>query len=97
MPNLRKCRVTVKDIEGVVHAVDVTAETLNEAVGQAVALFRRDEWASALPEAGEVHVEVRQPPVEHSINLKDFWRWLDASSKSPRDLMLKGRVRGLLK
>ena len=39
----------VTDIEGVTHKVDVTAESLNEAVGMAIAVFRKEEWASMLP------------------------------------------------
>lgn len=59
VPNLRKCRVTVRDIEGVTHKVDVTAESLNEAVGLAIAIIRKEEWASMLPEVSAAQIEVQ--------------------------------------
>lgn len=37
---VRSCRVTIRDIEGIAHTVEVTASTLYEAVAQALAALR---------------------------------------------------------
>lgn len=84
MPNLRKCRVIVKDIEGTTHAVDVTAESLNEAVGMAIAVFRKEECASMLPEMSTAQIEVQQTTVEHTVNLQAWWKSLDRTGVAPR-------------
>jgi hypothetical protein len=84
VPNLRKCTVTVKDIEGVVHVTTVTAESLNEAVGLAIAAFRKEPWASMLPEMSSARIEVQQPIVEHEVNLQAWWKWLDRTGVAPR-------------
>ena len=96
MPNLRKCKVAVTDIEGVTHKVDVTAESLNEAVGMAIAVFRKEEWASMLPEMSTARIEVQQPIVEHTVNLQAWWKWLDRNGITPRDVVVKKRIRELL-
>jgi len=97
VPNLRRCRVTVKDIEGVIHSTVVTAESLNEAVGLALVAFRKEEWAAMLPEMSTASIEVQQPVVEHTVSLKTFWQWLEGASKAPRETLLKQRIQGLLK
>ena len=39
--SVRSCRVTIQDVEGVAHTVEVTAESLYEAVAQGLAALRR--------------------------------------------------------
>jgi hypothetical protein len=41
---IRACRVTIVDMEGVAHAVEVTAESLFEAVAQGLAAMRGKDW-----------------------------------------------------
>jgi hypothetical protein len=72
------------DIEGVTHKVDVTAESLNEAVGMAIAVFRKEEWASMLPEMSTAQIEVQQPTVEHTVNLQAWWKWRRATRRDPQ-------------
>lgn len=43
---LRSCRVTVQDLEGVTHTVEVTAESLYEAIAQGLAALRRNDWVA---------------------------------------------------
>lgn len=38
------CHVTIKDMEGVTHTVEVTAETLYRAVALGLAAIRGNEW-----------------------------------------------------
>src|SRR5947207_3357935 len=41
---LQTCNVAFEDVNGQRHSLEVTAETLYEAVAQALAAFRRYEW-----------------------------------------------------
>jgi hypothetical protein len=43
---LRSCRVTIQDLAGVAHTVEVTAESLFEAVAQGLAALRGKEWVA---------------------------------------------------
>jgi len=44
--SVRSCRVTIQDLDGVAHTVEVTAESLYEAVVQGLAALRRSEWVA---------------------------------------------------
>ena len=45
---VRSCRVSVEDMQGITHTVDVTAESLYEAVAQGLAALRGREWIAGL-------------------------------------------------
>ncbi len=55
MPSSR-CRISFSDPDGVVHALDVDAESLYEAVAIAVAQFRADDYLHA-PEYAQIEGE----------------------------------------
>jgi len=42
------CRVTIQDLDGVSHTVEVTATTLYEAVTQGLAAIRGNEWVAEI-------------------------------------------------
>jgi|ERR1035438_5487847 hypothetical protein len=42
---LRSCLVSCRDLAGTEHAVEVTAESLYEAVAQALGVMRGDQWS----------------------------------------------------
>ena len=46
----RSCRVTITDFDGVEHTVQVTAETLYEAVARALKAMQGKEWIAGIPE-----------------------------------------------
>jgi hypothetical protein len=46
---VRSCKVTIKDLDGVAHTVDVTASTLYEAVALGMADIRIEERANGIP------------------------------------------------
>ena len=85
------CRVSYRDIEGVTHSVEITAESLYEAVAQAVARFRRDEgWGMHPPSPGcQFHVVVmRDSPIEYSIGLSKVETFAQhGTAKGPRDIL----------
>jgi hypothetical protein len=43
---VRSCRVTIQDMDGVSHTVEVTAATLYESVAQVLAAIRGNEWVA---------------------------------------------------
>ena len=48
--SFRLCRVTLIDLEGVRHTVEVTASTLYEAVAPGLTAIREQEWACRIAE-----------------------------------------------
>jgi len=75
---VRSCKVTIEDMNGVSHTVDVTAETLYEAVALGMAAIRTDDWVNGIAEGlNPVKVRVTNVPVEHEVRLMDFTKWLD--------------------
>jgi hypothetical protein len=45
---VRSCRVTIQDMDGVSHTVEITAPTLYEAVAQGLAAIRGNEWVAGI-------------------------------------------------
>lgn len=87
---LRSCRVSVKDVEGITHSVDVHAETLFEAAAAAIAIFKQQGWASAaLTPRATLRVEVQLPLVVHDVPLSAVERWMRSPSASPREELAK--------
>jgi hypothetical protein len=94
---LRICRVSCRDSRGVEHRVEVTAQSLYEAVAQALRVFRENDWAQATdrdPDA--VIVSVKQPEIEHRVLIRDFESWLNSVGKGPAEMTLKSRLRTIL-
>jgi hypothetical protein len=94
---VRSCRVTIRDMDGVDHTVQVTASTLYEAVALGLAALRGKEWVVGIPEGmSAVKVCVADVPVEHCVKLGDFKSWLARDGGSPRDRSQRYRVREIL-
>jgi hypothetical protein len=94
---IRTCRVTCRDAQGVERTVEVTAQSLYEAVAQALRIFRDDDWSenpNRVP--ASVVVTINQPQVEHRVRIKDFENWLDSTAKSPAEMALKSRLRDII-
>ena len=94
------CRVSYCDIEGIEHAVEVTAASLCEAVALAAARFRRDDGWSACPPGRGCEFRVKtlpDSPVTYSIPVKKVETFaLHGSVAGPRDILPKERIRELL-
>jgi hypothetical protein len=77
--------------------IEVTANTLYEAVAQGLRTFRANAWLNEIGLGRTViTVRVRQPEVEHRVQLGDFENWLNAHPRSPAEMRLKRRIRELL-
>lgn len=94
---LRACTVIVHDLSDTAHSLDVTAETLYEAVAQALATVRGQDWVGEIGRGlTEVTVKVRNPEVTHIVKIQDFENWLNRGCKSPAETVLKARLRQML-
>ena len=95
---VRSCRVTCRDAQGIEHTVDVTAESLFEAVAQAWRIFGESEWNADSGRPPSVFVvRVKHPEIEHKVRAQDFENWLAAPAKSPAEMALKNRLRNILR
>ena len=91
---VRTCRVSVRDVEGITHSVEVQAESLFEAAAAAVAIFKQQGWAAAaLTLRATLRVEVTLPTVVHEVPIAAVERWLRSPSVSPREQLVKGGSR----
>ncbi len=94
---VRSCKVTIEDMNGVRHTVDVTAGSLYEAVALGLAAIRSDDWATGIAQGlNPVKVRVMNVPVEHEVRLMDFTKWLDRDGGSPRERSDRDRIRSIL-
>jgi hypothetical protein len=93
-----RCRVSYLDSRSIEHAVDITADSLFEAVAVAVRAFREGALIDELPVAGtELCIAVSPLPVEHRVRLKRVEQWAQTgTAKSPVEMLRRERVRELL-
>ena len=84
-------------MEGVSHTVEVTAETLYEAVALGMATIRTDDWVTGIAQGlNPVKVRVTNVAVEHEVRIMDFTKWLDRDGGSPREITDRKRIRSIL-
>src|SRR6266849_1246002 len=93
---MRSCRVTIQDLDGVSHTVEVTAATLYEAVAQGLAAIRGNEWVAGIAQGlNVVKVSVADVRVEHEVKLMDSMKWLEKPGESNRGATEKRTCRVL--
>jgi hypothetical protein len=93
---VRTCRVTCTDPRGVEHTIQVSAQTLYEAVAQALRIFREDTWCQDLSLAERSQPRGQEPAVERRVRIKDSTNWLDSAGKTPAGMTIKSRLREVL-
>jgi hypothetical protein len=93
---VRTCIVSCEDTNGHEHSLEVTAETLYEAVAHALAAFTSDEWVGDIGRGHTIKVRVQQPAVEHRVRIAEFERWLETTGRSPAEMTLKTRLKAIL-
>jgi hypothetical protein len=94
---VRSCHVTIQDLDGVSHTVEVTAATLYEAVAQGLAAIRGNEWVAGVAQGlNAVKVAVADVRVEHEVKLMDFTKWVEKTGGSPREMSDRQRIRTIL-
>jgi hypothetical protein len=94
---ISSCRVTIQDLDGVAHTVEVTAATLYEAVARGVAALRGNEWVVGIAQGPcVVKVSVADVRVEHEVKFAEFLKWLERPPRSPRDVSARHEIRSIL-
>ncbi|HJU11102.1 MAG TPA: hypothetical protein VJ728_09510 [Candidatus Binataceae bacterium] len=94
---MKTCRVSCVDLSGIEHAVELSANSLYEAVAHALQIFRDNDWIEDLGRGQTtILVKVKHPETEHTVRVQDFERWLEATPRSPAEMVLKNRLRELL-
>jgi hypothetical protein len=89
--------VIVHDLNDTAHSLDVTAGTLYEAVAQVLAEVHGHGWAGDIG-AGltTITVKVRNPEITYIVKVQDFENWFTRGCKSPKETVLKKRLRRML-
>src|SRR5580704_10185372 len=92
---IQQCKVSFVDRRGVYHAVEVQAATVFEAVCRASAIFKHSvvedpTWAA------EFVVSVVEKPNTYRVKTEELKKWLARNGRSPRELMEKKRLKGML-
>ena len=94
---VRSCKVSIPDMEGVEHTVEVTASSLYEAVALGLAAVRSGEWSGQIAQGLNcVRITATNVPVEYEVTMKEFLSWLDRKGGAPRDVIQRDRVRSIL-
>lgn len=94
---VRSCRVTISDMDGVTHTVEVTAATLFEAVALGLKQLQGNAWVAGIGRPMDtVTVSVESVPVEHRVRIGEFTKWLERSATSPAEVARKRKVREIL-
>jgi hypothetical protein len=84
-----------RTLPGVIQpSVEVSAESLYEAVALAICALRQDDWSP--PPGLRLRVAVRQPVVEHTVEMRRFEAWLNGAARSPRERVLKERLKQVM-
>ena len=87
------CVVSFVDTEGLRHTVEVEAASLYEAAVVAMKTFKQHDCEPGL--ITKLEVEIRSS-VTHTITPKKVHEWLNGGARTPKDAVLKERLRGLL-
>lgn len=90
---MASCIVSYLDTEGLRHTVEVEAESLYEAAVLAMRTFKQHNCEPAL--LSKLEVEIRSS-VTHTVTPKRVREWLSGGAKTPKDAVIKERLRMLL-
>lgn len=72
---VRTCVVSYKSPSGVVHSVEVQAETLYEAGALGLGFLKKDGWTEGLGPATRLEITVREPGSRHVLSVQQLQRW----------------------
>jgi hypothetical protein len=90
------CKVTYKDLDGVRHTVDVTAESVYEAAALALAALAKHEWVDTVGPGTRLDIEIVEPNVTHTLLVAQLRQWLNRPTTSPTDALKKKKLKELL-
>lgn len=89
------CVVSFLDTDGLRHSVEVEAEGLYEAAVLGLAAFKKHDIELSANGLHTLDVEVRSS-ITHSVPVRKVYQWLQQGVRTPKEAVLKERLRGLL-
>ena len=92
----RICTVSFKSPTGIVHAVDVEAESLYEAAALGLARLKQDGWVEGLGPGTRLEIQVRHPSANHVVSVQQLKRWMNGLPGSPVETLKKAKLKHLL-
>jgi hypothetical protein len=94
---VKTCRVSCLDLNGVEHAVEVSAGSLYGLSPRRCGFSVTNEWVEDIGRGQKpLSVKVKHPEIEHTVRIQDFERWLESTPRSPAEMILKNRLQEIL-
>ena len=93
---MKACRVSFKDLDGIVHLVEVQADTMYEAAVLGLKALKRSDWIEVIGPGTRIVIQVQEPPVEHFMKYAQLTHWLEGGATNPAELVKKKRLKELL-
>jgi hypothetical protein len=87
------CGVSFVDLDGIRHSVELEADSLYEAAVLAIKTFRQHRCEP--PANANLEIEVRTS-ITHTLPIKKVHAWLKQGARSPREAVIKERLRDLM-
>ena len=88
----RACRVRYKDLEGVIHTVDVIAESVYEASVLALSALSKHEWVENVGPGTKLEIQIIDPNVTHALLVAQLQQWLNRPATSPAEMTKKKKA-----
>ena len=92
----KTCTVTVTDVRGSRHSVEILAESVFEAAALGLKLLRDDGWVDKPGPATRLEIQAKTPAVRHEVSVQQIQRWLEGSSISPNEMVRKAKLKSML-
>ena len=88
--------MTYKDLEGVFHSVEVTAESVYEASVLALSALSKHEWIENVGPGTRLEIQIMEPGVTHLLLVAQLRAWLERPTASPAEMVKKQKLKALL-
>ena len=87
-----ECKVTVTELDGISHSVEVQADALFRGCVRRITAFRQEGWAAeALTPNARPRVEVHPPPTVHEVSMEASSNGADRRAR-PKEFAAKRRL-----
>ena len=90
------CRVSFKDLEGVRHSVEVTADSVYEAAALALSSLTRSTFVENIGPGTKLDIQIIEPGVTHMLLVAQMRQWLERPPTSPAESSKKQKLKALL-
>jgi hypothetical protein len=91
---MAKCFVSYLDVSGIRHQVEVEAASMYEAAALAVKAFKEHDCEPG--KLSQLEIEIRTS-VTHTLTVKKLREWIQGGAKTPKEVVIKDRLRELMR